>query len=222
MMLLGRSPLFAISFVFIIPLCLQWLLLSPVIAASGPSPGVKVDAAIGSPSIALTNPDDSIAYYGGISLRGEVEVPIYVNGAFSSDLSFLGRYFDLTNTANSSVQREMANHIGPGLGLRLSYSKLYAGMSLYYMRARHIWVGSNNYYQEYDYTASTTYFGLSWNPANLVSLSLSYETGQATISSSQINLTRDVPYSESTVWLHLTYTTGSSLQGLIESLLSPK
>jgi hypothetical protein len=101
----------------------------------------------------------------------------------------------------------------------LAFAKLFLGTTLHYMRARHVWVGTTNNYDEFDYTSTSTFFGLNLSPGNKVNISLSYETTQATITSSQTLLSRDVPYTDKIVWIHITYSTGSSLSDLFNALL---
>ena len=86
--------------------------------------GVRVDAALGYPSISLGNPDGTTAIYEGISTQGRGMLPLFENDKFAALLNLSARYNDLTNTGNNNSQQEVANQIGPGIGLQFQVGKL--------------------------------------------------------------------------------------------------
>lgn len=198
------------------------LLVMSVIAQAQSGGMSKVDSltfdgAIGLPSASIQNPDNSYAYYSGVSLEGRGFIPLLSTGTLTASLAGGIRYLDLRNNANAQSQKEFSNQIGPGIGLRIQYAKLYAGIEYYYMLARHYSVGHISKEISYEYTPLSYHFGIAI-PMGALAFGASYGFSQGTIPTSKTHLSSVSKYEDSIIAVHLTWHTGSSLGKALSDL----
>lgn len=179
--------------------------------------GLIVDAALGRPSVSITNPTGSKAVYDGISVVGSLMIPLFGDRDFSTNLYGAIRYHDLENTYKSDAV-EFANHIGPALGFQFVYSKLYLKLDYAAMKARHYMIGvvSNRY--EYSYQATNATVGIDGMFRD-IRIGLAYTLGMGTIKASDTGLTKDSDVAEHTIWLNVTYQLKSSLSDISRELV---
>lgn len=192
---------------------------SESLAAPNKSDGLWFNGAIFIPQSSIKNPNSSVAYYSGVGLEGKTGVTLVDLGAFST--SFYGsiRYFDLRNTANTGTQKEFANHIGTGAGLKFMFAKLYLEADYHYMLARHYSVGTISYNIDYEYTPLTYSAGISL-PIGQLAFGASYSVSSAMIAGSKTGLSQDSEYNDTRIMLNVTWNTGASLFGFFSKLFN--
>lgn len=179
--------------------------------------GVQAEVSIGTGSAMIANPDSTTAYYSATALEGRGHIPLFNRRWMSFELIGNIRYLDLTNTAEASGQKEVANLIGPGLGLQLRFFPFVVGFQTEYLFARHYAVGSTSRELEYSMTVAKTYYGLIFPFQNLaVGLTASSSTGS--IPSDRTGLSAPCPYSDQVYWLSFTYSTGASFVDFLKYL----
>ncbi len=179
--------------------------------------GVQAEAGIGSGSAAIVNPDATTAYYSALSLEGRGHIPLYTTRWLGFNLVGNLRYVDLTNTADMGKQKEVANLIGPGLGVQLRLFKFIGGFQTEFLLARHYAVGPIS--RELNYTLNTTktYYGFMFPFQNLA-ISFFESTSTGTVPNYKSGLSTSSQYSDQTYWLTLTYSTGASFIEFIKYL----
>lgn len=180
--------------------------------------GVAFDGSIGLPSIELSNPDGTAAAYDGLSLQGRLLSPIFEDSGIGIFLQGVLKYHDLENTISKSGSVEIANHIGPGVGLSFQFARLSLGYEYMMMKARHYYIGAAGRSIEFDYTVGSMYAGISV-PFGALALGLSYGYAVGKILKAETGLSKDSDYTEQTIWFHLTYGTGAKLGDLAKSLV---
>ncbi len=196
--------------IFLVPVFLIFNLICFEASARGDGPGVAFDGSIGLPTLSVENPDNSKAHYSGVALAGRVHFPIYSNSPFSSSLLAGLKYLDLKNNANSGDQKELVNQIGPTVGLRLQYAKLFVQAEYAYMLARHYSVGTVSRELSFNYSGLQYGAGLQI-PLGTLSLGASYQISNGTYPAAKTGLSEDSAYSESLVMFHLVWNTGAGL-----------
>ena len=195
--------------------------ISPLAWASGGADGITFDAELGYPSVTITNPDNTKAGYGGISLMGRLWAPLYSDGSFSTNITAGARYHDLKNSANNGSEIETGNHIGPAVGLALHFAKINFGYEYLMMKARHYYIGDIGKKTEFDYSATSLYGGARIR-FGVISFGLSYSYTTGAIAKSETGLSRDSNYTDQTVWLQVTYQTDTSLGEIAGNLAKEK
>lgn len=171
--------------------------------------GIILDGAIGLPAITIKNPDGTSAGYGGTSLQARLLIPL-VDNRFKLYLNGTLRYHDLKNAYSNSQETEVANHIGPGAGLTIEYSRFFLGAEYMMMKARHYYVGPIGVQSEYDYTYSNAFVGY-YTALGPLGLGLSYSVGSGVLEHDKVGLTSDADISEQTVWFHIRFSTDKGL-----------
>lgn len=179
--------------------------------------GISLQGEAGLPYASIKNPDNTFAYYRGVGLQGRVFLPVIDEHLFSFNLVGSGKYLDLTNSSNNSRQKEVANLIGPGLGVNVMLWKLFAGIDYQLIYGRHYGVGAISRELNYSYGALQQYYGLQWEFGALM-VGLSYSSIQAKIPKSQTGLSVDSDYAEQIYWIHFRYSSGFSLNQLLKVL----
>lgn len=176
------------------------------------------DGALGFPSVTISNPDGVKAGYEGLSLQGRVLLPTTDQGKFG--MFFYGsiRYHDLENSYSSDNATEVANHIGPGVGLLFRYGGLHLAYDYSMMSARHYYIGSTGRKSEFDYSSSNIDIGASLNLQN-IRVGVSYGLGTAAIEKSETGLSKDADYAEQTIWLTITYSSDLRLGDISKEVL---
>ncbi|MBK8201277.1 MAG: hypothetical protein IPK68_02740 [Bdellovibrionales bacterium] len=82
--------------------------------ASAGKYSLGAEVQLGYPFMNLKNPDGEKAYYDGVGMRLNVNIPILDFADTDVYLIAGVKYFDLVNTANNASQYEASNLIGPG------------------------------------------------------------------------------------------------------------
>lgn len=178
---------------------------------------LSIEGEIGYPFVSLTNPDSSKAYYDGVALRLNVLVPIFDSASAALYLVPAFKYLDLSNTAQTGTQSEVANIIGPGAGLAFRLSKFRLGAQIYQLWGRHYSTGTfsdrlNYSFRSVDYSAGI------FHQFGRLSVGASYSISKSTIPIEPTGLNTSTPYEESVIAFQLTYNTGDSLWQIIRSL----
>lgn len=186
----------------------QWFLLiltlSPLAAvAAGGGDGIKLEMALGLPTLAIQNPDGSTANYSGYGAYGKALVPVIAADKFRADVSGSLRFVDFSNTANSG-QNEYAQYLGPGAGLEFTYGNIFLGADYYLLKGRHNSVGPFSKRVEFNISGLNYYGGLKFN-IGAGSIGLAYSQMSSAIPASAVGLSKDSPWSQSTIWLRFTY-----------------
>lgn len=187
---------------------------------AGAKDGVLFDGALGLPAITISNPNGENAGYEGISLQGRLFAPIYSDGAFHTQLHGVLRYHDLENKYSSDGQTEVANHIGPGVGLSIRLGRLTLGGEYSLMKARHYYIGHIGLKTEYDYAVGTAFAGFVV-PFGDLSVGLGYNYSVGKIKKDETGLSKDSDYAEQSIWFHMTYNTGASVGDFARKLVRP-
>lgn len=179
--------------------------------------GVQAELSAGTGSASIGNPDATTAHYSALAIEARGHIPLWTNRWLGFNLVGNVRYLDLTNTAESGKQKEVANLIGPGLGVQLRLFKFIGGFQTEYMLARHYAVGPTSRELNYSMTMSKTYYGLILPFENLaVGLIASSSTG--TVPSEKSGLSTNSPYTDQVYWLSFTYSTGASFVEFLKYL----
>jgi hypothetical protein len=186
-------------------------------AVAADSNGVTFSVGAGMGKASIENPDQTKAHYKVLALQGRGQIPLIYSNSFEADLVGAMRYLDLENTANNSYQSEVANLIGPGVGLELRAFKFVLGAEYHIMLARHYAVGSISRDMKYEMPMLNLYGGLNFQ-FNQLAVSISYSQGSATVPKASSGLTKDSPYTDQIYWLQLTYSTGASFTKFISFL----
>jgi predicted porin len=174
------------------------------------SEGLSLEGGLGLPNFIITNPDGSEAGYEGISLQGRVFTPLVTESNYSIRAQAVMRYFTLDNVKNNDAQSEVANHVGPGLGISFSFARLELGYEYMLMKANHYYVSNVGVKTEFDYTIGNMYLGANIPFGDLsAGIHYSYSTGK--ISKDETGLSKDSDVKEQTIWLTLRYDTGASV-----------
>lgn len=186
-------------------------------AFAADSGGVAFSIGAGMGKASIENPDQTKAHYKVLALEGRGQIPLVASKSFEADIMGSMRYLDLENTANNGYQSEVANLIGPGVGLELRAFKFVLGAEYHMMLARHYAVGSISRDMKYEMPMINLYGGLNFQFKQL-SVSLSYSQGSASVPKASSGLTKDSPYTDQIYWLQLTYSTGASFTKFIKFL----
>ncbi|NJL24551.1 MAG: hypothetical protein HC902_04870 [Calothrix sp. SM1_5_4] len=144
-------------------------------------------------------------------------IPLYESADFTGSLAGGVRYLDLENSANTGSQSEVANLIGPALGLRLRFYKFFIGYEYGIMSARHYAVGTIANVLKYN-LALTTLDGGIRIPFNQLTVSISYSRSTGVVPADKTGLSSGAPYSDQIYWLQFTYSTGASFQKFLQYL----
>lgn len=195
-------------------------LYNPLANGKSGAGGVTFDGALGMPAVTIENPNGQKAGYSGLSLQGRLLAPIYGDNGFSTQIHGVLRYHDLENKLRSEHGTEVANHIGPGLGLSFRLGRLTAGYEYMLMEARHYFIGNIGHKTTYSYTASTAFVGFVV-PFGDLGVGIGYNYTMGNISKDETGLSKDSPYNEQSIWFHLTYDTGTSLGEFAKKLVKP-
>lgn len=179
--------------------------------------GVAADVAFGSGSASIQNPDDSKANYKVLAVHAKGMIPILEAEDFAGYLTANVRYLDLENSSNNSGQSEVANILGPGLGIHLRVFKFTLGAEYNYMIARHYAVGAISRQSEYEMRVTNLYAGLSI-PFKQLAVSLSYNMASGTVPKDSSLLSKDCPYSDQIYLIQLTYSTDQSFGKFLDFL----
>jgi hypothetical protein len=171
---------------------------------------------VGYPNLKLTNPDGRNAYYDGIAIRGNLNLPLY-RGFMDVYLSGGGKYLDLENNANSSSQYESANIIGAGAGLSFRIKYLWFGAKYFHEWGRNFSSGAFDNRVSYQMDAMEYFAGLYFRFDRL-GLGLAYSQQPAKIQKRYSGLNTSTPYNESMYSLQITYDTGETLWAILGSL----
>lgn len=171
--------------------------------------GMAFDIGFGTGAAQIENPNNTTAHYKMLNVDAIMSIPLIERSNFSGALTGGLRYLDLENTANSSAQSEVANLIGPGLGLRLRALRFFATFDYHFLLARHYAVGNLSSTTKYEMPV------LGWSvgyalPLKAFVISISYSQSQGSVPKNKTQLSSDSPYSDQVYWLRLTYTTGQS------------
>lgn len=176
-----------------------------------------VEVHFGYPSVKLTNPDGSTAFYEGLSVRGGLNVPIFKRKKFELHFNPGAKYLDLENTANDSSQYESGNIIGVGAGLSARVYRFWFGT-----RYMHLWgrnFASGDFSDRVSYQMSTTeYFGGLYFQFDRLGLGLSYSQAAGKIPKGDTGLNSDTPYNEGIYSLQITFDMGQSLWQILGRL----
>jgi len=192
------------------------LLASPF--AYGKKDGVKFEGALGRPAVSMSNPDNTLAGFSGLSVYGRIISPIAGDKDFSTSAYLSIRYHDLENTKNSATEIEVANHLGPALGLVFKFSRLYISYDYALMKARHYYIGNIGRKTDFDYTASNITAGFQI-PFGDLSAGFSYTYGTGSIGKGETGMTKDSALTEQTFWLTITYSLSASIADMTKGIL---
>ena len=177
---------------------------------------VKVELALGSPSLTITNPDASKANYKGLGGSIKGFIPVWSNRSSRFDFTGGIKYFDFSNRANGT-QSEYAQYVGPGAGLELSVSRFYVGAEYYYLKARHTTVGTYSHKAEFNLTGINYSAGYRLEMGT-GSIGLGWSQMGGTIPGSAVGISGNSKWSNQVYWLNLTYyfklNTGSFFKSL--------
>lgn len=179
--------------------------------------GVAADVAFGKGSAMIKNPDDSEARYKVLAVHAKGLIPVLESEDFSGYLTANIRYLDLENSGNNSGQSEVANIIGPGLGVHIRLFKFTLGAEYNYMMARHYAVGAISRQSGYEMPLTNVYAGLSI-PFKQLSVSLSYNMASGTVPKDSSLLSKDSPYTDQIYLIQLTYSTDQSFGKFLDFL----
>ena len=168
------------------------------------------------PSVRITNPTGSHAFYDGVGVRGNINVPIY-RSALDLYASVGGKYLDLQNVANDDSQYETSNVLGLGAGLTMRYRALMFGAKHMQVWARHYSSGSFAGRTNYNFGGLEYFGGFYWRFDRL-GVGLTYSNQNARISREDTGLTVDSPYREHLFGVQFTFDMGDSLFGLLGRL----
>ncbi|MCB0386744.1 MAG: hypothetical protein KDD43_15225, partial [Bdellovibrionales bacterium] len=125
---------------------------------------------------------------------------------------------DLKNTSNTDDRQEVAQMIGPGLGLELRFTRFLAGIDYNHIMARHIGVGPISGTLEYEMRVLNYYAGIAWQFGAL-SLSLSYSMASGEVPTSATGFEKASAYSDKIIWINFRYATGESLSNIGKSIV---
>ena len=179
--------------------------------------GVSASAAGGLTNFTIESSNGN-AIYSGYGLDFRFNVPVWQNEfmAINTDLSL--NYIDASNNSNSGVSKEFVKLLGPGLGLNVNIYRLLIGANYHLLKANHIWIGSTHDELSYDLKATTFYVGIHFSITETMQIIFSQNTTTSKVPSSQTNFTEDSPFKASTFWIHLTYSSGSTITGFFEKI----
>ena len=172
----------------------------------------------GLPFSEIKNPDSTTAYYSGLSLTGRGNFPLYSSEQFSTSLVGSLRYLDLKNTANNSTQSEIAQYLGPGVGMQFSLLKFVLGAEYYLMLARHYTVGTNSEQLNYQMMTLNYYLGYRVELGARAALAFSWSQASGRVPKKKTKFNSNSPYKDQVYWVHFIYFTGSSLSDFAKSL----
>lgn len=181
--------------------------------------GVQVDAGVGEGYSAIQNPDNTTAYYQTVALEGRGHIVLIGNSSSPLGCDLVGgiRYLDLRNTAQTTNEKEVANLIGPTVGVHFRLFKLIGGYQVDYLLARHYSVGPVSHELDYSMVTNHTYFGLQYTLGQL-SLGLTYSTSQGIVPHASTGLSVDSAYNDQIYWLNLNYSFGTSFMSFMKAL----
>ncbi|MBK7845427.1 MAG: hypothetical protein IPJ71_17410 [Bdellovibrionales bacterium] len=193
---------------------------SPKAGGSKASAGkysLGAEVQIGYPFMNLKNPDGEKAYYDGVGMRLNVNIPIL--DLVDTDVYLVAgvKYFDLVNTANSASQYEASNLIGPGAGVSLRYTKVIIGAQYYQMWGRHFATGAFSDRVSYAFQAVDYFGGLNYQFGRL-GVGLIYFTSSAVIDKSHTGLESDTSLQSSMISLQFTFNMGETLWQILGGL----
>lgn len=186
-----------------------FLVFLSVQAFAGENSGVAFSVGAGMGNGTIENPDKTKAHYKMLALQGRGMIPLVDSKYFDADFFGSAKYLDLENTSNTSFQSEVANMIGPGVGLEMRAFRFVVGADYHLMLARHYAVGNTSGDMKYEMPLLSVYGGLHWKFQQL-SVSLSYSQSSGTVPKASSGLRKDSPYIDQVYWLQLTYSTGAS------------
>jgi hypothetical protein len=186
--------------------------------AYGKKNGIKFEGALGRPAVTMSNPDNTLAGFSGLSVYGRVVSPIGGENDFSTSAYLSIRYHDLENNKNSATETEVANHLGPALGLVFKFSRLYLSYDYALMKARHYYIGNIGRKTEFDYTASNITAGFQI-PFGDLSAGFAYTYGTGVVGKSDTGMTKDSDLNEQTIWLTITYSISSTIADMTKGVL---
>jgi len=178
-------------------------------AGGGKSGNLHFEGNIGTPNVAIENPNGTTAYYDGLTMLGRIIAPVFVRDALATSLTANLRYLDLKNTANSGSQKEFASQLGPGLGLRLSVGRIHLGADYFVIQSRHYSFGGVSNEVSYSFSPLSYYLGMGFSLGSL-SFGLSYILTSGAVGKKESELSKDSPYSDSLTMLTLSWDTGIS------------
>lgn len=178
---------------------------------------IQFNGYLGQPSVTMTNPDGTNAFYSGIALKGQAGFSLFDSHKFGIHLLGTGKYLDLKNSANDYITRETGNHVGAGAGVHVDLFKFFGSVEYEYVLARHYVVGPISNSLEFSYSPMTIAYGLKFDFGQ-VSLMIRASTTTATIAASAVKLSTAVPYKDSTYWIGLSFRPNVSVGGIIGDL----
>lgn len=162
--------------------------------------GLFLAPGLGRTTTQLTNPDGTTATLFGPAFTGRLGYNFALSDDFTGQVNASYQYRDLTNAANSGVQKEFANQSGPGLGLGVSYSFFFLGADYFLIDAKHRSVGGISRELELRVQSLSYSAGASVD-FNVFQIEFGYSAGQAVIGKNQTGLSSDSNYSDSSFWI---------------------
>ncbi|NJL23713.1 MAG: hypothetical protein HC902_00030 [Calothrix sp. SM1_5_4] len=171
---------------------------------------------IGYPNLKLTNPDGTEAYYDGVAIRGNLNIPIY-KGSFDVFLSPGAKYLDLENVASTRDQYESSNIIALGAGLSFRIKYLWFGAKYFQNWGRHFTTGDLSHRISYQLNG-LEYFGGLYFRFERLGIGLAYSNQRSEIGKDDSGLNSNTPYDENLYSLQLTYDVGESLWSILSNL----
>lgn len=188
-------------------------------SSSDASPkGVAVVGAIGSPTLKLSNPDGSDVYYSGVSLWGRGLIPIVEARAFRFDLLGSLRFTNANNKKNNDAQKEEADILGYGGGAEIGLYSLFFGLEYLMNTGKHYSIGAFNNSLIYHYNSLNYYIGFE-KRLGIFNLGIVYSSGSGSIPTSETNLSKATPVSDSAIWLQASYSFKKDFFAFIADLL---
>ena len=197
------------------------LLLTPAARADSLGPGgIAFGLAAEYGASSLRNPDKTKADYDTFGFAATVNLPLIGSSGerfFGLDLKTSLRYLDLENTADGP-QSEIAKIIAPGLGVQLRFGKVIAGADYEYGFVHHYVVGPMSSELEYKMPL-LTYYGGILIPFKQVNIGLVYSNSSGKAPGEKTGLSEDSPFTEHSVMLRFTYSSGISLFRFVDQVL---
>lgn len=179
-------------------------------ANAEPVKGLLLEVGAGYDYLEMNNPDNLLATYTGLAGFGRGLIPLI-------DGDDLGVFFtatltasDMNNTANASYQSEYANFIGLGPGLSFRAGRWMLGGSYSYNLGRHRTMGAISRETYYYFWTQQAYINYTY-PLGKLSFGFEVNYTMGSISKSDIGLSKDMPYAETTYLLMVRYYSGISL-----------
>lgn len=144
--------------------------------------GISFEALYGIPQYNFLDSSQNKSIYGGYILDARIQMPFFSTGAFKLKGTLGTQFLEFENTANDNSQTEIGKHFAAGLGLQIEFFRLYAGVHLDTVKAKHYWLGNISSQNEMNYNLSGAYIGIGIPITKNMQFSVSYRKSKAIIS----------------------------------------